>query len=323
MLIFYGQGLNFSAQRDKNSRMTSEMQQNEEVARLEEAASYAIYGPEQLHGPVLISVPHAGRVYPAEVRAQSAHPPATLALLEDRHADALVAGLDARGFRVIVAQLARAAIDLNRDPREIDRRMIAGMPHGHAVIETTKSRGGLGLFPRSLPRVGSLWRGPLHWDQAQARIAAVHAPYHARIEQEMQAIKAAYGQALLLDVHSMPPLEPGRFGGDARPDVVIGDRFGVSAAARFSEIARAVVARHGLHCALNHPYPGTYIAERHGRPSAGRHALQIEISRDLYLDSTLREPGEGLASIRAVVGDLADTLRDELARDSGFALAAE
>ncbi|MDQ4419113.1 N-formylglutamate amidohydrolase [Sphingobium sp. DEHP117] len=303
--------------------MSFEVRQNQGVPGQIEAEPFVVLGPDQVHGPVLISVPHAGRVYPAEVRAQSAHPHEALALLEDRYADALVTGLEMRGYRVVIAQVARAVIDLNRDPRDIDRRMIAGMPHGQALIETAKSRGGLGLFPRSLPRVGGLWRAPLHWDQARARIASVHAPYHARIEQEMRAIRAACGQALLLDVHSMPPLEAARFGGGMRPDVVIGDRFGASAAARFSEIARGVIARHGLRSALNHPYPGTYIAERHGRPALGRHALQIEISRDLYLDSRLREPGQGLAAIRAMVADLADTLREEAGRDSDFALAAE
>lgn len=323
MLIFYGQGLNFTVDRDKNSHMTGDATGRDESQMLLDAAPFAFFATKWPCSPVLISVPHAGRVYPPEVCAQSAHPLAALAMLEDRYADALVEGLDARGYRMIVARMARAVIDLNRDPREIDRRMIAGMPYGQALIETAKSRGGLGLFPRSLPRIGGLWRGLLHWDKAQARIAGIHTPYHARIGQEMRAIRAEHGQALLLDIHSMPPLEPGRFGGNTRPDVVIGDRFGASAASRFSEIARAVVARHGFRCALNHPYPGTYIAERHGRPASGRHALQIEISRDLYLDAGLRELGEGVAAVRAMVADLAETLGDEITRDSGFATAAE
>lgn len=323
MLIFYGQGLNFAARRDKKSRMTGDEKEQGGQAGLEEAGSFAFFGPDKPRWPVLISVPHAGRFYPDDVRDLSAHPLSMLARLEDRHADALVSGLIAQGYGVIVAQVARAAIDLNRDPRDIDRRMISGMPHGQALIETAKSRGGLGLFPRSLPRMGGLWRAPLHWARAQARIEAIHVPYHARIEQTMRAIRTEHGEALLLDVHSMPPLDVGRLGGSARPDVVIGDRFGTSAATRFSEIARAVVGMHGFCCALNHPYPGTYITERHGKPESRRHVLQLEISRDLYLDSGLCEIGPGLTAVRAMIEDLAKALRDELSRDSNFAQAAE
>lgn len=323
MLIFYGQGLNFSRQPEKISRMSEQETESRRIEESIEPASFSYRSPFPGRSPVLISVPHAGRHYPPEVRALSAVPLAALVQLEDRYADALVEGLDARGFGVIVAEVARATIDLNRDPRDIDRRMIARLPHGYAVIESAKSRGGLGLFPRSLPRVGNLWRGLLHWDQACARLASIHAPYHALIEQEMRAIRAEHGEALLLDVHSMPPLEAGRFAGEARPDVVIGDRFGASASARFSEIARSVVIRHGLHCVLNHPYPGTYVAERHGNPVAGRNVLQIEISRDLYLDAALRELGSGVTAIRAMVAELAETLADEAGRDSGLAIAAE
>ena len=106
--------------------------------------------------------------------------------------------------------------------------------------------------------------------------------------------RGRYDQALLLDLHSMPPLAPGQ-GAMPRPDIVIGDRFGGSVPSRYSELARAVATDHGFVAALNHPYPGYYIIERHGRPAAGRYAMQIEISRDLYLDEKMDLPGPGLA----------------------------
>lgn len=303
--------------------MTGDASDKDQQPGQDEAAPFIMFGPELPCEPVLISVPHAGRHYPADVLHLSAHPRATLERLEDRHADALALGLAEQGYGVIVAQIARAAIDLNRDPREIDRRMIAGLPHGQPLIETAKSRGGLGLFPCSLPRAGGLWRGMLRWNEAQARIAGIHAPYHARIEQAMRAIRAEHGQAVLLDLHSMPPLERERYADAARPDVVIGDRFGASASALFSELARAVVMRHGFRCALNHPYPGTYIAERHGKPASGRHVLQIEISRDLYLDGSLRDLGPGLGAVCAMMADLAETLSAAVSRASDCTIAAE
>lgn len=302
--------------------MTGSMAGENDAGEVGTGEPFDFYGPSDPLVPVLISVPHAGRFYPDSEKFRSAVPFSVLSKLEDRHADALVTDLIAQGYGVIVSRIARAVIDLNRDPRDIDRRIIAGLPHSHAIIETAKSRGGLGLFPRSLPRIGALWCHSLPWTEAQSRIASIHAPYHASLEREMKRIRDTHGEALLLDVHSMPPLDRERFSASQRPDVVIGDRFGASASPRFAEIARSVIARYGLVAAVNHPYPGSYIAERHGRPGAGRHALQIEISRDLYLDERLDAPGAGLNAMRAMLCDIVATLIEEL-RGRGMPVAAE
>lgn len=271
-----------------------------------------------LTAPVLFSVPHAGREYSDAAIARSRLPVAALQRLEDRHADLLVTELIGVGHVAIVAKAPRAIIDLNRDPRDIDPCAVKGMPRTLHLIQSPKQRGGLGLFPRFLPRVGDLWSEPLAWEEAESRIRLIHAPFHAEIERRVDRIVQRHGQALLLDIHSMPPLSRGV----AHADVVIGDRFGVSASPRLAETARAVVERHGLAVAVNHPYPGYYLIERHGRPRAGRHALQIEIARDLYLDEALDAPGPGLPAVRAMLADVTAALTEELTRGD-FAVAAE
>ena len=66
-------------------------------------------------------------------------------------------------------------------------------------------------------------------------------------------------------------------------DIVLGDRlaparpggFSIRSSGRYA--IRARVRR-------NKPYAGGYITERHGAPTLGRHAVQIEINRALYMD---------------------------------------
>lgn len=271
--------------------------------------------------PILISVPHSGRVYPPELLAHARLAVSQMRMLEDRHADALVQPLIDAGHAGLIALAPRAMIDLNRDERDVDTRLVRGIPHGTATIESVKQRGGLGLFPRSLPQMGELWQRSLDWSEATRRITDIHRPYHGAIEEMMNDLFALHGTVLLLDVHSMPPLLPGRVTG-LPPDIVIGDRFGASAGSRLSETARHVATTHGLNVALNHPYAGSYLLDRHGAPMRNRHALQIEVSRALYLDSGFDKITTGLGRMQAFMSALVEALSDELSGQN-WAEAAE
>lgn len=104
------------------------------------------------------------------------------------------------------------------------------------------------------------------------------------------------------------------------PRVVVGDRHGRSAAARFVAVVMGTVRDAGLTVARNHPYAGGHTLDRHGQPRKGRHAIQIEIDRSLYLDPLGLEPGPGLGETRRLVTAIAAALEDEA---HGLALAAE
>ena len=132
----------------------------------------------------------------------------------------------------------------------------------------------------------------------------------------MRHARAQHGACLLIDCHSMPSIA----GPGARPRIVIGDRHGRSAGPRLVDAAMRAVRSAGLSVARNHPYAGGHTLDRHGRPAFGRHALQIEIDRALYLDAAQREPGPGLAAIRRLLADIAEALLAELCSP---ALAAE
>lgn len=271
--------------------------------------------------PIFLSVPHAGRDYPDSLLMRSRVTREVLIRLEDRFADLLISDLIGLGCGAVIAELARAAIDLNRDPRDIDRQMVADIPRDYAIVQSVKQRGGLGLFPRSLPRAGELWRRPLRWTEAVHLLEGHYGGYHQTVADSLRVLRERFGQAMLVDVHSMPPLNNAA-DGTRGPDIVIGDRFGASTSSRYSDLARNIAADHGFSVAVNHPYPGYYLIERHGKPATGLHALQIEISRDLYLDSELNGSGAGLPRVQRLIAELGCALRDEMIRGD-YALAAE
>lgn len=284
--------------------------------------AYDRYGEPGARSPLVIAVPHAGRAYGAALLARARVAPATLMRLEDRLADLLTHDLIAEGECVVIARRPRAMIDLNRDEREIDPQSVTGLPRTARLQSSAKVRGGLGLVPDRLAYAGALWRHPLPYDELVQRIERTHRPYHAALGAALDTARARHGAALLLDVHSMPPISPGASAEAGAPRVVIGDRFGHSAANRLTDLAADIARGHGLEVAINVPYSGNHILERHGQPGRGTHAIQIEIDRTLYLAPDLMSPSAHLPAVRRLLADMAQALARELS-EPGLALAAE
>jgi len=275
--------------------------------------------------PILIAVPHAGRAYPAGLAALMRNQAAASLRLEDRFAD-LVAEAVARetGAALLIAHAPRAMIDLNRAPDDVDWDMVAGgAPEPRARLSAgRRARSGLGLVPRRLPGLGELWKRRLTAEELAARVEQVHRPYHAALSAGLEALRDRWGAALLIDLHSMPPLGPKR-GADAAPDFVVGDRFGASCDAALSSAAFDHFAQAGRRAAHNRPYAGGYVLDRHAAPARGLHALQVEICRSAYLDAQLQEPGAGLAAVVRVMAGLVRRLAEELAASRSLPQAAE
>lgn len=265
-------------------------------------------------GPVILSVPHAGRDYPAELTLRLRPPVERLISLEDRMVDAIARGV--AGVATLIARRPRAWIDLNRHETEVDPGMIEDGPPASRVNLSTKVRSGLGLVPRRLSGVGELWRGKLPAAELTRRIAEDHRPYHDTIADLLARARARHGVAILVDLHSMPPLNGGA-------QLVVGTRFGLSAAPGFVAPVIAAATRAGLSVQENSPYAGGHIVERHGDPRRNVHAVQLELDRTLYLDRALdRCDPAGLARTQTFLRDTIGRLT-EAALGPALPLAAE
>jgi len=269
---------------------------------------FARLGPATPASPVILSVPHAGRDYPDSMATMLRLPVERLAPLEDRHVDLLVGDAVRAGVAALVARLPRAWIDLNRRENELDATMVVPRPPLSALTQSAKVRGGLGLVPRRIAGAGEIWRGAIAADEIARRIAEDYRPYHEALGRLLAEARARFGVAVLLDLHSMPPI-PGESGG---PRIVIGDRFGQTAGSRFLSRLAAEAEAAGLASAENSPYAGGHILERHGAPDRGVHAIQLEIDRSLYLEADLLTPrADGVAAMARFVAQAAAALADE------------
>lgn len=259
---------------------------------------------------MLLSIPHSGRAYPDWLVANAAGGRAALESLEDPLVDRLAWRAVALGVGAVIARAPRAAIDCNRSAEEIDPAVIAGMgcdPVGR------RARGGLGIVPGRTAH-GRLWRRAIDESELRRRVAEAHAPFHLAIAEELASLRAAHGWALLVDCHSMP-----RRRGQA--EVVIGDRHGASAVGWLAGEAARIARDDGWSTALNDPYAGGEIIDRHGRPARAVHALQVEIDRSCYLARDQHGPGPGFDRAARLLERLVTGLAEALTPPG--ALAAE
>jgi len=180
-----------------------------------------------------------------------------------------------------------------------------------------RARAGLGLIPSRTPRHGELWCHRVSAEEVRSRIAEAWVPYHHLIERELRNLRRRHPEVMLLDVHSMPARNP------LLPRLVIGNRHGVTSSAWLSELARRTAEVFGYRTAFNDPYAGGYVVERHGRPSAGVHALQLELDRACYLDRDQRTPGKGFDNTARLLEQLARTLGEALLGRAALPDAAE
>lgn len=262
--------------------------------------AFRLARPDELLTPVVVASPHSGRHYPAAFLQASVLDEAGVRSSEDAYMDVLVEQAPSLGAPLLAAEYPRAWLDLNRGSDELDPSVIEGVMR---VMQTPRISSGLGVIPRVVANGRAIYRGKITRAEAEARIAQVWRPYHAVLEGLMQAAHTAFDEAVLLDFHSMPheALDAVARPGHTRPQVVLGDRFGVSCAGEIVDALEEGFQREGLRVIRNAPFAGAFITQHYGRPTRGWHAVQIEIDRGLYMDERVLRPTANFNAIRAAI----------------------
>lgn len=258
---------------------------------------YRLSRPAELNSCAVFSSPHSGAAYPDELLERSRLTSLEIRSSEDAFVDQLIKAAPCHGAPLLAATWPRAWVDLNRGPGELDP----------ALIRDVRSSGlnqriaaGLGVVPRIVSEGREIYQGKLSLTEAEARINTAHRPFHACLESLIAEAMDQFGMAILFDCHSMPrdALKTAPRIGGRRPEIVLGDRFGASAAREVTAAAEAVFEADGFLVARNAPFAGGYITQRYGAPARGVHAVQIEIDRELYLDSRMVERSTGFDALQ-------------------------
>lgn len=284
-------------------------------------AAYELIRPTRRDTSVIFASPHSGRVYSDAFLRSIVLDKREIRSSEDAFVDQLFAPSASHGAVFLAAGVPRAYVDLNRAAEELDPALIDGV---RRLAHNPRIASGLGVIPRVVANGRAIYRGKIGIMEVHDRINRYWRPYHDMLQTLIDESHVQFGEAILVDCHSMPheALDVVAHGDGRRPDVVLGDRFGASAAESVIERIEAAFTGAGLRVVRNSPFAGAYITQNYGRPSRRQHAIQVEIDRALYMDEKRIEPNSNFdafsKTINAVIEQVAQIGRPAIQR-----LAAE
>ncbi|MEO5607923.1 MAG: N-formylglutamate amidohydrolase [Polaromonas sp.] len=261
---------------------------------------------------LVLDSPHSGVVYPPDFLYTCDM--ATLRRAEDTHVEKLYDFAPALGVHWVEAHFPRSYLDANRNTNEIDVSLFDSPWPGPVETDPqilSKVRLGKGLIWRTTDDGVPIYARRLSVEEVQLRIAHCWQPYHAAVGQAIDAAHARHGYSILINCHSMPAIASSHatdFPGEAHADFVVGDRDGSTASAALSERVCAHLRSLGYDVAYNHPYKGVELVGRYGDPAAGRHSIQLEINRKLYMNETTLALTPGFDTLKLHLRSLVDLL---------------
>lgn len=284
--------------------------------------AYHLELPEAATSCVVFASPHSGRDYPWSFLRGTVLDEHSIRSSEDAFVDRLFDCAPQFGAPLLRAVAPRAFIDLNRAADELDPALIEGVRRGG---HNPRIASGLGVVPRVVANGRAIYRGKLPMAEAERRITRYWHPYHAQLRTLLERARDRFGEVVLIDCHSMPheALDGVARNSARRPEIVIGDRFGASAAPEIVARIEGAFAGAGLSVVRNTPFAGAYVTQTYGRPSRRQHAIQIEIDRSIYMDEERIRPNGNFHAFRRLLRGVVAEIAAIGHRDEEQPLAAE
>jgi len=259
---------------------------------------------------VVYSSPHSGSIYPISFQQASALDATALRRSEDAFVDELYTQAPNAGSPLLRARFPRAYVDPNREAWELDPEMFTDALPPQANTRSPRVRAGLGTIARVVTDGAAIYKDKIDFAMAQRRIEKCYMPFHGALAGLLEETFETFGTYLLVDCHSMPSIggpmdnDPG----DNRVDMVLGDAHGSAAAKIVSQTAREILEGLGYRVVMNKPYAGGFTTRNYGKPYEMRHALQIEVNRELYMNEDSITKNIGFDLLKNNISKMIDDL---------------
>ncbi|MEP6737604.1 MAG: N-formylglutamate amidohydrolase [Chryseolinea sp.] len=233
---------------------------------------YKVVAPNGERVAVILSVPHCGTQFPADIRDEYKSDLISRPDDTDWFVDNLYDFATEMGIAMISSVYHRWVIDLNRAPDDKplynDGRVLTGLCPFTDFL-------GNPIYADERLEVAA--------DEVTRRLALYHQPYHAKLKELISEMKEDFGKVLLWECHSIrqyvPTIYPEKF-----PDLVLGDSDGASASPGIVKLAYDSLSASKYSVSHNFPFKGGFITREYGRPLHNEHAVQLEMSKINYMD---------------------------------------
>jgi N-formylglutamate amidohydrolase len=273
--------------------------------------AFRLHGPAVPAVPLVLDSPHSGFRFPSDFDAVVSE--LDLRDGEDCFIDQLYLPATEFGIPLLAAEFPRTYIDNNRHAGDVDLELIEGGHWPHDYVPSGKAAIGKALIWRTLDDGRAIYGRKLAVDEVVGRIERVHAPYHDALQRLMDTTHGRFGTVFHINCHSMNSVA-GRMGeggeGSERADFVLGDRDQTTCDPAFTEFVRATLVGLGYDVKVNDPYKGVELVRAYSDPARGRHSLQVEINKRLYMDEERCAPNAGYAKLQNNLTNLIEAIRD-------------
>lgn len=254
-----------------------------------------VASPEKDFIPLVFDSPHSGTQYPADFGFSC--DPHALIWGEDKYIDEIFSAAPSVGAPLLCALFPRTYVDVNRALTEIDE-LLLDTPWPGEITPTPRSQAGIGLIRRLMTPTTPMYDRPLSVAEIRARIDRCYIPYHDRLKGLLDEAYRAFGYVYHINCHSMPAQNNFASYIGRHTDFVLGDRDGTTCDIHFVHALRDVLKDMGYSVAINDPYKGVELVRKYSDPARGRHSLQIEICKSIYMNETTGEKTRGFPALK-------------------------
>ncbi|MFL2771639.1 MAG: N-formylglutamate amidohydrolase [Rhodospirillaceae bacterium] len=269
-----------------------------------------IIEPEYLTSPIIVASPHSGDHYPSDLMNASILNKESLRRSEDCYVDDLFSAAGSHRIPFIRAIYARAYLDLNREPFELDPDMFSTPLPDYCNTSSARVAVGLGTIPRIVANRKEIYSRKLDFEEAEMRISSIYKPYHKALRSLVNRTRHYFGYCILLDCHSMPSLGLPSSSYDSKKtiNIVLGDLNGLSCSPAITDETDRIFQSLGYSLGRNNPYSGGFTTQHYGDPANGVHAIQIELNRNIYMNESSLSRRPGFTKLKADIGQLLEQL---------------
>ncbi len=275
---------------------------------------FNLQNPAQKTKNIIYNCPHSGEKFPAGFFNLTKIDKDTLLASGDSFVDQLYEEASDNGSCLLSNIYARSYIDTNREAFELDPEMFSGKITEKLNTDSKKVRLGFGSIAKYGVTRKDIYKDKIPFEKALERLQNYYFPIHKKLDELLKDGLNKFDYSLLVDCHSMPSYEflghpPGH---STQPDIILGDRYGKSCHPAITEFLKTYFEKQALTVAKNSPFAGGFNTQNYGNPINGRHAVQIEIKKSLYMDEFSRSPNDQLQPIKNMMGDLCSKLNEEI-----------